>query len=131
MDMRISNGVSQSGYNNFAMVQDVTYQTSAITADSPGGGVRINMIPREGGNAVHGDFYVGGTRSSFQSSNITPDLIARGLPTADSLQKMVEATPALGVPILNNKLWFFRSGQDFGYVAHPAGAHYFSTRAPG
>jgi hypothetical protein len=42
IDMRISNGVSQSGYNNFAMVQDVTYQTSAITADSPGGGVRIN-----------------------------------------------------------------------------------------
>ena len=47
--MRISNGVSQSGYNNFAMVQDVTYQTSAIAADSPGGGVRINMIPRDGG----------------------------------------------------------------------------------
>src|SRR3979409_689763 len=69
IDMRISNGVSQSGYNNFAMVQDVTYQTSAITADSPGGGVRINMIPRDGGNTLHGDFYVGGTRSSFQSSN--------------------------------------------------------------
>ena len=30
IDVRISNGVSQSGYNNFAMVQDVTYQTSAM-----------------------------------------------------------------------------------------------------
>ena len=37
LDIRISNGVSQSGYNNFGMVQDVTYQTSAIGADSAGG----------------------------------------------------------------------------------------------
>jgi carboxypeptidase family protein len=131
IDMRISNGVSQSGYNNFAMVQDVTYQTSAITADSPGGGVRINMIPRDGGNTLHGDFYVGGTRSSFQSSNITPDLVARGLPTADSLRKMIEATPAAGLAIVKNKLWLFGSGKYFDYVAHPAGAHYFDTGAPG
>ena len=30
LDFGNSNGTSQSGYNNFAMVQDVTYQTSAI-----------------------------------------------------------------------------------------------------
>jgi hypothetical protein len=131
MDMRIANGVSQSGYNNFAMVQDVSYQTSAIAADSPGGGVRINMIPRDGGNTVHGDVYLGGTRSSFQSNNITPDLIARGLPTADSLQKMLEITPAIGLPIIQNKLWLFTSGKYFDYVAHPAGAHYFATNELG
>jgi len=131
IDMRIANGVSQSGYNNFAMVQDVSYQTSAIAADSPGGGVRINMIPRDGGNTFHGDFYLGGTRNSFQGNNITADLIARGLPTADSLQKMLEATPAFGLPIIRNKLWFFGSGKYFDYVAHPAGAHYFSTGEPG
>ncbi len=131
IDMRIANGVSQSGYNNFAMVQDVSYQTSAIAADSPGGGVRINMIPRDGGNTFHGDFYLGGTRDSFQGSNITADLIARGLPTADSLQKMLEATPAFGLPIIKNRLWFFGSGKYFDYVAHPAGAHYFSTGEPG
>ncbi|PYR16066.1 MAG: hypothetical protein DMF94_29570 [Acidobacteria bacterium] len=131
IDMRIANGVSQSGYNNFAMVQDVSYQTSAIAADSPGGGVRINMIPRDGGNTFHGDFYLGGTRHSFQGNNITDDLIARGLPTADSLQKMLEATPAFGLPIVRNRLWFFGSGKYFDYVAHPAGAHYFATNEPG
>ena len=47
-----SDGNSQSGYNNFAMVQDATYQTSSIGADSAGGGVRINTIPREGGNTI-------------------------------------------------------------------------------
>jgi carboxypeptidase family protein len=131
IDMRISNGVSQSGYNNFAMVQDVTYQTSAIAADSPGGGVRINMIPRDGGNTFAGDFYVGGTNSNFQSNNITPALIAAGLPNADSLRRMVEATPAFGLPILKDRLWFFGSAKYFDYWAHPAGAHYFSTGEAG
>ena len=42
LDFGNSNGTSQSGYNNFAMVQDVTYQTSAIGADASGGGVRIS-----------------------------------------------------------------------------------------
>src|SRR5882762_2661478 len=131
IDMRIANGVSQSGYNNFAMVQDVSYQTSAIAADSPGGGVRINMIPRDGGNTFHGDFYLGGTKNSFQANNITDELITRGLPTADSLSKMLEITPAFGLPIIKNKLWFFGSGKYFDYVAHPAGAHYFATNELG
>ena len=78
LDVRISNGVSQSGYNNFAMVQDVTYQTSAIGADSAAGGVRINMIPRDGGNTFAGDFFVGGSFNGWQADNLTPELRARG-----------------------------------------------------
>lgn len=124
MDMRNTNGVSQSGYNNFAMVQDVTYQTSSIGADSGAGGVRINMIPREGGNTFKGDFYVAGSSSNFQSNNITPQLKAQGLPTPDSLQYLVEATPSIGGPILRDKLWFFASGRYFENETHPAGARY-------
>jgi hypothetical protein len=124
LDVRNTNGVSQSGYNNFAMVQDVTYQTSSIGADSEAGGIRINMIPREGGNTYRGDFYVAGSGSSFQSSNITPELRARGLPTPDSLKYLVEATPSFGGPIFRDRLWFFASGRYFENKTHPAGAHY-------
>ena len=126
--MRNTNGVSQSGYNNFAMVQDVTYQTSSIAADSEAGGIRINMIPREGGNTYRGDFYVAGSGSSFQSSNITPELRARGLPTPDSLKYLVEATPAFGGPIFRDRLWFFASGRYFENKTHPAGGHYRDGR---
>ena len=124
LDFGNSNGTSQSGYNNFAMVQDVTYQTSAIAADVSGGGVRINMIPRDGGNAFKGDFYLSGSRHSWQSSNITPELIAKGLPNPDSLNYVIEATPALGGPILQNRLWYFVSGRYLENSAHRAGAHY-------
>jgi hypothetical protein len=128
LDLRNTNGVSQSGYNNFAMVQDVTYQTSSIGADSEAGGVRINMIPREGGNTYKGDFYVGASGSSFQSNNITPELRAKGLPTPDSLRYLVEATPSFGGPIVRDRLWFFASARYFENKTHPAGAHYRDGR---
>ena len=44
-----------TSYTNFAMAQDVVVQTSAISAETSGGGVRINMIPREGGNTFRGE----------------------------------------------------------------------------
>ncbi len=129
LDVRISNGVSQSGYNNFAMVQDVTYQTSAIGADTAAGGIRINMIPRDGGNTYKGDIYVGG--SSWQSNNITPQLQARGLPTPDRLEYLIDANPSFGGPILKDKLWFFASGRFNELKVQPAGARYFATGEPG
>jgi hypothetical protein len=128
LDFGNSNGGSQSGYNNFAMVQDVTYQTSAIGADASGGGVRINMIPREGGNAFKGDFFVGGSRNSWQSDNITPELQAKGLPNPDSLKYLIEATPAFGGPILKDHLWYFASGRYLENSTHKAGAHYRDGR---
>jgi hypothetical protein len=130
LDVRISNGISQSGYNNFAMVQDVTYQTSAIGADSSAGGVRINMIPREGGNAFKGDFYIGGS-NGWQANNITPELKARGLPTPDALKYLIDANPSVGGPIFKSKLWFFGSGRFNEIKVQPAGAHLFATGAPG
>jgi hypothetical protein len=131
IDVRISNGISQSGYNNFAMVQDVTYQTSAISPDSAGGGVRINMIPRDGGNTFSGDLYLGGSFSGWQTDNLTSSLRAAGLRSADSLEYLVEATPAIGGPIVRDKLWFFGSGKYNEVKVHPAGAHFFSNNEPG
>ena len=52
MDMRTIRGCPSTQYTNFAMVQEVNVQTSANTAESSGGGVRINMIPREGGKRL-------------------------------------------------------------------------------
>ena len=50
-----ANGSVQA-YFNPDMNQEVTYQTSGSTADRSGGGVTVNMIPREGGNRASGNF---------------------------------------------------------------------------
>jgi len=131
IDVRISNGISQSGYNNFAMVQDVSYQTSALPADSAGGGVRINMIPREGGNRFSGDVFVGGSFSGWQASNYNAELQAAGLRSADALEHLIEVSPSFGGPILKDKLWFFASGKVSEVEVHPAGAAFLATGEPG
>jgi hypothetical protein len=131
MDVRISNGISQSGYNNFGTVQEVTYQTSSVSADSPGGGVRINMIPREGGNSFKGDIFVGGSYKGWQADNLTSELSAAGLRSADALEHLIEFTPSVGGPIMKDRLWFFGSAKYNEVEIHPAGARYFATGEPG
>lgn len=129
MDMRTVRGCPSTQYTNFSMVQELTVQTSANGAESSGGGVRINMIPREGGNAFKGDAYLGGMNHAWQSNNITPALKQRGLPTPDSTRYMIEAVPAFGGPIVKNKLWFFTSPYRVLRVQlAPAGAHYSDGR---
>lgn len=41
-------------YYNDLMFEEINYQTSAITAESAGAGVRYNMIPKDGGNTFKG-----------------------------------------------------------------------------
>jgi hypothetical protein len=113
-----------TSYTNFAMTQDVVVQTSAISAESASGGVRINMIPREGGNTFKGDLFVAGVHRRWQSSNITPELTRRGLATPDATDYLYEVNPALGGPLVRDRLWFFGSPRLFRINLKPAGAHY-------
>src|SRR5262245_61833662 len=113
-----------TSYTNFAMTQDVVVQTSAISAESASGGVRINMIPRSGGNSFRGEVFGSGVLSNWQSNNITDDLRRRGLPTPDGTDYMYELNPAFGGPIAQNKVWFFGSGRLFRINLKPAGARY-------
>ena len=61
VDGLMVNGLQTDGqvqsYFNDAMNQEVSYQTSGIGADTSAGGVRLNMIPKEGGNTFSGAFF--------------------------------------------------------------------------
>ena len=102
-----------------------------IGPDSNGGGVRINMIPRDGGNRFSGDLFVGGSFDGWQKDNLTHELRAAGLRSADALQHLVEVTPAVGGPILRDRVWFFGSTKYSEVKVHPAGARSLSTGADG
>ena len=96
-------------YTNFAMAQEVSYQSSGAAAESSAGGIRINMVPRSGGNEFHGDAFFGGSTSGMSSKNITPELIARGLPATQSIDLFYDLNPAFGGPIIRDRAWFFGS----------------------
>src|SRR4051812_44512858 len=68
------NGQFTAYQPNMTSAQELTIDTSGSSADSPTGGLRINLIPREGGNQFSGSLFVWGANSSFQASNFTDDL---------------------------------------------------------
>jgi hypothetical protein len=88
---------------------EVTYQTSGAGADVSGGGVRINMIPKEGGNRFAGSAFAGGTSGSWQSNNVTDDLRRRGLVSGDRVDHISDYNYGIGGPIKEDKLWYFHT----------------------
>jgi hypothetical protein len=98
-------------YVDNAMVQESTYQSSNVTAEASSGGMFTNMVPKEGGNAFHGQFFAGGSNGSWQSSNVDANLTARGFTGQDAIVKITDFDGSLGGPILRNKLWFMLSGR--------------------
>src|SRR5262247_557774 len=89
MDGMIINGLQGDGaiqtYTNDAGNQEMVYQTGGGTVDSPTGGVKINMIPKEGGNRFSGSLFQGYESSSLQSDNLTPFLSSHGVKTVDKI----------------------------------------------
>jgi uncharacterized protein (DUF2141 family) len=117
VDGMIVNGLQADGavqsYFNDAMNAEVSYQTAGISADTSSGGVRLNMIPREGGNRFNGDFKAAYRPGDWQGSNITPELAAQGLRAGNAIDRIVDATVAQGGPIRKDKIWFFASARYF------------------
>src|SRR5262249_35721308 len=98
------------------------YTTSGASADVSGGGVRLNMIPRDGGNTLSGSFFSGFQDKSFQSDNLTDDLKARHLTTPDGIDKLSNFEGSIGGPIKKDRLWFFGSARSFHLNTLPADA---------
>ena len=117
------NGTTSQAYTNFSMVEEVTFQTTGIASDTSGGGVRVNMIPKDGGNAFRSYFFLGGSSGAWQSSNITPELRARGVPAPTATDYLYDLNPAIGGPIQKSKLWFFASYRRLVLNTLPGGVY--------
>ncbi|HVG85347.1 MAG TPA: carboxypeptidase-like regulatory domain-containing protein, partial [Vicinamibacterales bacterium] len=117
VDGMMVNGLQADGavqsYFNDAMNSEVSYQTAGISAETAAGGVRLNMIPREGGNRFSGDFKMASRPGAWQSDNLTERHIDRGLEAGNATDRIIDYTFALGGPILKDKLWFFTSARYF------------------
>jgi hypothetical protein len=117
VDGMIVNGLQADGavqsYFNDAMNQEVSYQTSGINAETSSGGVRLNMIPREGGNTFSGTFGTAYRPGDWQSNNVTARHQALGVVTGTSTDRIIDFTGTEGGPIKKDKLWFFGSGRYF------------------
>ena len=109
MNAMASQGFTTRLIYSMASLQEVTLDYSANTAEVPTGGVRINIIPREGGNTFNGTFFASIATSAMQASNFTDDLRSQGLRTPDSIRKLFDVNPGFGGPLRRDKIWFYVS----------------------
>jgi len=96
---------------NMGSAQEVAVDFSSGTADQSTGGVRINIIPREGGNQFTGFLFATGANSNFQADNYTEDLEARGLRTPNSVKMNYDVNPTAGGPLSRDRVWFYGAGR--------------------
>ena len=113
MNTLVGGGDSHPDHND-AMSQEITVQTAALGAEVAAGGPHLNLVPREGGNRFNGATYLGYTNGSFQTNNLTQNLIDRGLKTPDAVDLIFDANASLGGPIKRDRLWFFGSYRNVG-----------------
>ena len=110
LSLMLSAGVNNTPYvPNMGSTQEVTIDSSGVSAEAAEGGVRVNVIPKEGGNSFKGLLFASFANESMQSSNFTDALKARGFTTPNALRKVADVNPAFGGPIAKDKLWFYVS----------------------
>src|SRR5947208_7002266 len=91
-------GAVQNYFNN-RMSQEMSYQAAGAGSDVSGGGVRLNMIPKEGGNRYSGAFFGAWSDGAWQSNNLTQSLKDRGLSVPDRISKIYDFNGSFGGPL--------------------------------
>jgi hypothetical protein len=109
---------------NDASTQELSYEIGAISAETSGGGVRVNIIPKEGGNVFSGSAFVNFATHQWQSNNLTDDLKQRGVTSTDTIDHLYDTSFAFGGPLMRDKLWFWTAHRYWGYKLFRTDAYY-------
>jgi len=103
----LSAGSNHRTYINQLFVQEVVLETGGVSADSQSGGLNVNVVPKDGGNAFRGTFSGEYTNKDLQSDNLTDELRARGLTRSTRSSYIYDAGAGYGGPIKRDKIWFY------------------------
>ena len=92
-------------------VTEVTVEHTAVSAELSVGGVRINMVPRDGGNTFSTSSFFTFANNALQGDNFTDTLRAAGLTTPPEIDRNYDLTVAFGGPLAQDRVWFWFSGR--------------------
>jgi hypothetical protein len=97
----IAGGVNELGQTE--MVYDIGGQSAEFAT----AGVRMDAIPKDGGNQFSGTWRFFGSNHNLQSDNLTDELRAKGIKAVNKLDFNWDNNVAVGGPIKRNKIWYF------------------------
>jgi hypothetical protein len=108
--MRVNNlcrsGQFSGFYMNDAAIQELTYLTGAESAEVQSSGLRVNSVPKEGGNKFSGTFFFEGVGSGLHADNRS-DALKKVLAAPPGIAFDWQVNPSFGGPIAKDKLWFY------------------------
>ena len=122
--VRLGNVLSPGEFSNFVpdtgATQEVAVDYAAISAEQAFGGLRINLVPKEGGNTFRGSLFATGVNAAWQTNNLSQELKDKGLPEPNEMKRAYDINPSFGGPLVREKLWFYSSArwqQNQNYIA--------------
>src|SRR5580765_1500915 len=127
--MNIGQNLTQGGFQgngvsvNELAQTELVYDAGSQSAENALGGVRMDSIPKEGGNNFSGVWRTLGSKGAWQGDNITDELKPY-ISVNTQLDYSYDTNFVLGGPIRKNKLWFLfaqRVSRTNNLVAFPVG----------
>jgi hypothetical protein len=106
---------------NLSAYNEMTIDTGAVSAELATGGVRVNYIPKDGGNRVAGTFVVGFGNGGDAGRQLLGHVEGRGTRDAECAEAQLRLQPGLGGPIMRDRLWFHVAYKNQSTEAYPAG----------
>jgi hypothetical protein len=121
-------GPSKHYYVDQNDVQEMVLETNGMVAETDTGGVQVNVVPKAGGNTFAGNVTLTGANDSFQASNLTDSLRARGITNTNTLKKVYDVGGGFGGAIKKDKLWFYTSHRWWASQEYAPGSFYNKTQ---
>ena len=142
-----ANGAYSGVYWNDGSFQELSYVTGADSAEMGQGGIRVNMVPKDGGNSFHGVAFGNYAGSSFASDNcgvtgigspckrseLYGDLTFNPnnkLNTVSNLIKIWDFNPSIGGPIKKDRVWFYATYRYWGVNKTVADSYFDQDPSP-
>ena len=90
--------------------EEISFTTSGGLGESETAGLVMNVVPKTGGNSIHGSLFYSGSGKNLQSDNSEGTGVAAPTP----LTKIYDLNGAIGGPLMRDKLWYFATARTQG-----------------
>jgi carboxypeptidase family protein len=117
-------GANHYWTQNIIAVQEVTFGTGGMSAETETGGIAMNSVPKDGGNTFQVYSAGTGNTGAMQTSNLTDELRARGLLSESSVKRNFDVGVGIGGPIKRDKLWFYTAHRWWAAQEYLAGSYH-------
>lgn len=142
-----ANGAYSGVYWNQGSFEEFSYVTGADSAEMGQGGIRINMVPKDGGNQFHGTVFGNASPEAWVSNNCNSPGIGQPcdrsnlfgdttfnksnfLTNVGTITKNYDFNAGVGGPVAKDKIWWYGTFRYLGVNKTVGDAYYNAESNP-